>query len=372
MHFNESILIDTTDGMQCKAYANQHPDGKIIVKPKYIPSHLLEGEGLKYRFLFEQKMVRFNLFAKKDKLKVVLENFRKQFPDYIHQSDDHDNWFFVVPENKIKTIHDPKKGVKQLMSMPKKDLDDYLTLTTDLIELILQSGVTLEDIGITHSTLLGNYTPGKSDIDLIIFGKENAWKVQNFLATAQHPKLRWKTEAEWKEYYLEHKTSESSHFTEDEYAKHLARKYYEGMFGETVFTLFSVENEDEVWCKWGSEKYEPQGVVTIKGKVTDHYNSIVRPGFYELDPASIQMINNETGKELPTPLPITKVVTYSIPFILQAKKGETLEACGLLEKVTPKEGNEDGSKNYYRIVVGYFDAYTSDRREKEYLKAEIV
>ena len=65
-------------------------------------------------------------------------------------------------------------------------------------------------------------------------------------------------------------------------------------------------------------------------------------------------------------LEIKKVVSFSIPFIQQALKGEKIKACGLLEEVTPKSGEK-----YYRIVVGYFDAYISERREKEFIKAEI-
>ncbi|HLD39592.1 MAG TPA: hypothetical protein VJB13_00440, partial [Candidatus Nanoarchaeia archaeon] len=40
-----------------------------------------------------------------------------------------------------------------------------------------------------------------------------------------------------------------------------------------------------------------------------------------------------------------------------------IEACGIVEEVTPEQGEP-----YHRLVVGYFDAYISDRREKEYIK----
>jgi len=34
-----------------------------------------------------------------------------------------------------------------------------------------------------------------------------------------------------------------------------------------------------------------------------------------------------------------------------------------LEEVKPKNG-----ESYHRVVVGYFDSYISDRREKEYIR----
>jgi predicted nucleotidyltransferase len=364
-HFYESVLIDTVDGFHCKTYSNEHPEGYLLVKPKYIPKNALEGKGLKYRFLFEKCWIRFNLFAQKDRLKDYIEQFKEKFPDYIYYCKDTKNWFFVVPKNKIKTIHDPKAGLKELMQVPARDLDEYLKEVVNLIEFLTKSGVGVENFGITHSTLMGNYTPGKSDIDLIIYGKKNGWKVLDYLKSAKHEKLHWKTDEEWAEYYKEHKTSESSHFTEEEYVKHMARKRYEGMFAGNVFTLFTVEEPNETWFKWGEEKIEPVGTATVTGVVADHYNSHVRPGCYEIKDSKVIDMHGKDLK-IDNKLKVKKIVTYSIPFVQQALKGEEITACGLLELVIPKVGEK-----YYRIVTGYFDAYISDRREKEFIKAEL-
>ncbi|HLD33193.1 MAG TPA: hypothetical protein VJB66_00605 [Candidatus Nanoarchaeia archaeon] len=362
-HFYESTLIDTVDGFQCKSYASEHPPGYVIVKPKYIPTDAIQGEGLKFRFLFEKCLIRFNQFAKKAELQKYVEQFRKTFPDYIYDCPIHKNWFYVVPLNKIKTIHDPKHGLQELLKVPIKDCDPYLVLVRELVDFLTKSGVSSSNLGITHSTLLGNYTFGKSDIDIVIYGKDNGWKILNYLKTASHEKLKWKTDAEWATYYQEHKTSESSHFTEQEYVKHMIRKKYEGTFGGTVFTLFTTEEPEETWFKWGEETYEPLGLATITAKVNDHSSSHVRPGFYGVEHA--QYIETEPNIKINPIIPLNKVVTYSIPFVQQALNGETIKACGLLELVTPKNKQHE---QYYRLVVGYFDAYLGERREKEFIK----
>ncbi|MBS3128336.1 hypothetical protein J4410_04280 [Candidatus Woesearchaeota archaeon] len=361
-YFPESTLIDTIDGLQCKSYAHEHPEGYIIVKPKYVPKDILQGEGLKYRFLFEKCLVRFNFFAKKEILKQYVAQFRKKLPEYIYESPSHGTWFFVVPKHKIKTIHDGKKGLQELLKVPEKDLDSYLTLVRELVSFLTKSGVSTKHLGITHSTLLGNYTPGTSDIDILIYGKKNGWKILCYLQTAKHALLKWKTEEEWKTYYQEHKTSESSHFTEQEYVRHMIRKRYEGFFGGTVFTLFIIEEPEETWIPWEEETYERIGLVTIEGRVTHHENSHVRPGGYEIKDAKI--LEKEKQITIDPSLSITRVVSYSLPFLHQARTGETITACGLLEKVTSKK-----RKPYYRVVLGYVDAYLSERREKEYLKS---
>src|SRR3989338_10302972 len=319
MHFYESILLDTVDGFQCKSYSNEHPKGYVIVKPKYIPKNALEGSGLKYRFLFEKCMIRFNLFADKEKLKSYVGQFKKKFPDYIYNCKDTKNWFFAVPRKKISAVHDPRKGLQELMQVPKKDLDEYLTLVMELVGFLAKSGVNPENLGITHSTLMGNYTLGKSDMDIIIYGKSNGWKILDYLKTAKHEKLHWKTDSEWAAYYKEHKTSESSHFTEQEYVKHMRRKRYEGMFSGTVFTLFTTEEPDETWFKWGSTSSKPLGTVTITGQVVNHYNSHIRPGCYEIENTKVVDWNKKEIK-LDDKIKIKRVVTFSIPFVQQALK----------------------------------------------------
>ena len=42
---------------------------------------------------------------------------------------------------------------------------------------------------------------------------------------------------------------------------------------------------------------------------------------------------------------------------------EKIEASGVVEEVTKKSGEK-----YYRLVIGYFDSYLSDRRDNEYIK----
>jgi len=352
MHFYESTLIDTEEGIQCKVYANSHPDGFVVVKPKYIPTELAEFTKLKRRFILEKCMTRFNLFNSKEVVEENLKILKEKFPYFLYNCDKHNNWFMVVPKEKIKTYHDPQKGVQELMKVPDQDMDPYLKATKGIIGLILQSGIKLEDVGISHSTLLGNYTPGKSDIDLLIFGKDNGWKVIKYMETAEHPLLKWKTKEEWAKYYKDRIVSKQ--FSEEEYVFNMVRKKDDGFFDGNVFSIFVVEKEDELWYNWEDE-HTPLSTVKIRGKVLDDSNSHVRPGYYELTETEIvEGYDN---------VPIKKLVTWSRPFVLQAKKDDRVEAVGLLEKIKTKD------EEYYQVVIGYYDTYTTERGEKEYMKA---
>ena len=353
VYFPESIIITTVDGIQFKTFSNEHPEGFIIAKPKYIPTEYIFCDKLQCRNLFDNQVNRLNMWIDKEELSYYLEAFKENYPHYVYNSPHHQNWFFAIPQKAIKQIFDPKEGLKLLMNLPEKEIDEHLEAVIGFAKFLLNSGVSLDDLGITFSTLVGHYDPNYSDINLVIYGKENGWKILNFLENAKHPKLRWKTEEEWLNF--RQKRNRKNIFTESEFVKQFSRKKTEGFFGNKLFVLFPVEKEGEIENKWGEEEYTPLGFAEIEATIANNDNSIFRPGSYSLKNAK-----SLKGK----PLPIEKIVFYSRDYVLQAFPGEKIRAAGLLEKVKNKKTH----KQYYRIVIGYFDSYTNERREKEYIK----
>jgi predicted nucleotidyltransferase len=356
-HVYETTIIETTDGLQCKVYANSHPDTHIIVRPRYIPQTKVKPHGLTSRFIFGETMTRFNPFASKEKLLPYLQDFRKHYGNYIYYSPFHKRDFFAVPVKKIKKIYDSRKGLLELLKLQEKELDSYLILVRELISFLTKSGVSDENLGLTNSTLLGNYTFGKSDIDIVVFGKHNGWKILKFLENHKHPLLKWKSDKEWREYYRTHKTSEA--FRENEFVKHNLRKRNEGLFGKHVFTLFCVEEAKELWSRWGKEKYDSLKEVKITANIADDWDSIVRPARYKLK--NVKIVSRIKNKEQ-IETKIREIVTYSLPFMFQAQKEESIEANGLLEIV-----HSPNKSPFFRVVVGYPNLDPKNR-DRGYIK----
>ena len=136
----------------------------------------------------------------------------------------------------------------------------------------------------------------------------------------------------------------------------MLRKKSEGYFNNILFVIFATEKEEEVWFKWGEENYREIKPIIIEAEISNHLNSVVRPGSYEIKNA--KCLNDSEGQ-----YDIKQVVFYSRSYGMIAYPGEKIEVSGILEEVTPKQGEK-----YHRVVVGYFDSYLSDRREKEYIK----
>jgi len=358
MHFYESSIITTTDGLYCQVYSNEHPHGKILVKPKYIPTNKISSNDLPFRFISGRKMNRLNLWIDPDKLKEYIFAFSKAYPNYVYKSTVHSNGplFFAIPKDCIERTYSPKEGLSDLMNMPKKDLDEHLETVSELIKFLFESGLELNDFGITYSTLMGHYSPNISDINIVVYGKDKFWKLMKYLQNAKHKDLRWKTYEEWEKFYK--KRNRHMIHKKGIYIENMYRKKSEGFFRETLFIIFAVENPDETWFKWGEEKYNHIGVAKFEGIVTDNKNSIVRPGCYKITNSKF-MSGNEKCKNLP----IKKIVFYSRDYCMLAYPNEKIEASGVIEEVIPNEG-----ERYYRLVIGYLDSYLSERRDEEYIK----
>ena len=359
MHFYEASIITTKDGLHCQVYGNEHPMNSIIVKPKYIPTDKIESDALQYRFLSGKRMNRLNMWSDNKKLKEYLEKFKKAYPDYVLKSDVYEEkrLIFSVPIDKIERVYFPKRGFSELMKIPKSHLDKHLILIHELGNFLLKSGLSMDDIGITYSTLVGHYLSEKSDINIVIYGKNNFWKLMDYLKTAKHPLLRWKTSEEW----LNFRKRRNRHqvFSENEFLGLMLDKKSEGFFGNALFIIFCAEKENETWFKWGDEKYTQIGLVKIKAIVEDSFSSIARPGMYKIKNAKI--ISNANGISYDEKK-IKQIIFYSRDYCMLANQGDKIEACGILEEVSSKNGK------HYRICVGYFDAYLDGRINYEYIK----
>ncbi len=345
MYFYETTLFDTKDGIHWKTQSNDHPKGRVLARPKYVPQDKVKPMGMKSRFLFGKAMTRFNPFAPQPILTKYLAAFKKAYPDYIYWSPTHKRWFFAVPEKNIAKVYDARQGLQEFLRVPEQELDAYLKLTRELIAFLEKSGVKLSSLGILNSTLLGNYTFGKSDIDIVIFGTGNAWKIFDFLETHRHPLMKWKTAAEWRAYYKSHRPL-AAHFSENDFVRHSLRKRNEGVFGKHVFTLFCVEKPRVPHEAWDKFQYKSLETASVRGTVSDAQASIVRPATYELENADI---------------PVKKIIVYSLQFLLQAKKGEKIVARGRLEKVKPPHG-----KSYSQLVIGY--PTIGEKKDEGYIK----
>ena len=355
MHFYESMTVLTKDDIQIKSYANEHPEGFIMGVPKYIPTNFIRTEKLQLRAFNNKEYNRFNIRAiGKDDLTTYVAGFRKYYPDYFMECQQKDTWLMGVPIGRVTEVPDSKKGAQNLLKNSSK-LDEYLSLTKSLIEFLTDGGVPANSFGTTNSTLLGNYTYGKSDIDILIFGKKNYWKAMEIMQTAQHKLLRWRTEAEWKKHYIDY--FPGMDITQEEYVKHNTRKKSDGLWGETVFSLFGVSEPEDEKEKFEDTTSKHLGLAKVEATITEDYDACVRPGTYKIE--DVKALEGPKGININP----DRIFSYSRSHVGQVLKGERVICTGMLEKAVEKKTG----KERQQLTLGLFESYEK-WREKELLK----
>ena len=352
MYYHESATILTSDDIQFKTWANEHPSDFILAIPKYIPTDKIRTTEMQLRVFDGKEYNRFNSRSV-GTLKDYFSGFRENYGGYIRTLPERQTWFMGIPKEKIVKEYDSRKGMAEIMEHDKEKADPYLLKTIELIEFMLDNGMRISDFGATNSTLIGNYTPERSDIDYLVYGRDKYWKVMEVLENEEHPKIRWRTNGEWRKHYVEYNAG--LNFTADEYLYHSKRKKSDGLYDNTVFSFFGVSKEGEEPVKWGEEEATPIGQCTIEATVSSHYHSCVRPGFYGIE--GVKIIDG-SKEGLPE-----KIVTYSRSLLLHCLTGERIRAHGLLEKVNNRKNNRE----HHQITIGYLESYEK-RKGTEYIK----
>lgn len=342
--FRDRDFLQTQEGFFFCVVGNVHPSDRVISYIKYLPSD--SGD-------WGNKKQQFNRILKNYTISNLLETFqylKKNHPNYLFKSPVDNITVTAVPYECIKQHFKPEKKLVEL----KKSvcLDSLQKKLMDFVDYLKKiSGVKETDFGITGSLLLDIHQPSFSDLDVIVYGIENSWKLRQALINQQGPKspikrLQGKALESW---CL--KKSRLYPLTTQDAFKIYKRKWNLGYFEDLWVSIHPVKTEKEITEKYGSKTYEPIGPVTIQAVVCDSVDSLFLPAVYKVK--DISFLENEV------PVNIYEVITYEGLYSSLAKNGEKIQVKGKLEKVSQKQTNT----GYYRVVVG-----SPEGKGTEYIK----
>ncbi len=288
----------------------------VITKRDWIfsvVSYDLGGEDLKclLRYVPDEKGERVSAeergrYRKLD-FYAAYEFLRKHSPEYV--KDVH-----VVPKEDIKEILRPEV---RLPVIAERDAG------AKTIYVLFGRYIPKERIGITGSFLCG-LNGEKSDLDFVIYGRENFNKAREVVKDASEAGLTTEINEElWRRIYHKRKPELSY----KGFVAHEKRKGHRGAIGGTYFDILYVRDPEELQQldKRNYEKGERAGYRTIRAEVKDATFSFDSPAIYEIEHPEI-----------------TKVLSFTHTYAGQALAGETIEARGVMEQ----------TKHETRLVVG--------------------
>ena len=253
-----------------------------------------------------------------------LEN---KYPEYLYYSVLKDAHLHAVPVGKIAKHFLPEKQLQALLQIPPGD--PVIGDLQQLCHLLAETGLTIEQIGVTGSLLI-NAQKKTSDIDLVLYDRDLFFLSRNGIRKLiAAGRLYALSETDWREAYQRR----GCELDFSEYVWHEQRKFNKAVINQRKFDLSFVDSRISL----DSMHFKKIGAVKIQALVTDDSRGFDSPAVLEIDADQAQV-----------------AVSFTATYTGQAFTGETVEISGVLEHAS------NGSR---RIVVG------STREAKgEYIK----
>jgi predicted nucleotidyltransferase len=343
--FRDRDYIQTIEDFFFTVVGNTHPPNRVTAYLKNIPSPLGKWGNGKKRYDRVLKQYTMTDVAN------TIAFLKLNYSEYVYHSKEQNITFSFVPVNKIRRHYKPEEKLAKLVT--DEELD-HLQLKAILLakEISKESNVDLSNLGITGSLLVDIHRLEFSDIDLTVYGVSTCKAVKRgSLRLLQKSVLKRFEGDELDKWCLDR--SRLYPLTIGEARKMYLQKWNRGRFRDTLFSIHPVKVESEISAIYGSKIFLPMGLVECEALVKDASDSMFLPAIYKIEDVSILNGHSYNG--------ISEVVSYEGLYADIASEGERITCKGKLEKVRSR----DSKKEYYRILVGSFEAAGRDYIKKK-------
>jgi predicted nucleotidyltransferase len=207
--------------------------------------------------------------------------------------------------------------------------------------------VPTESLGLTGSILARIHNSAFSDIDLVVYGFDNALRVRTFLRALQDSpssEIRRLTGAS-KEKWIRARLK-STTLTRQDIMTLFARKWNIGSFEGTEFSVHAVHTEIEVHGHYGDEWYTPLGIIEATARIAGVKESMFMPAVFQVEHTDLK---DSSAVSL-----VGQIVSYEGLYADISVEGETVSCRGKLERVTSSSGIS------HRILIGSPEAGGTD------------
>lgn len=314
-------FLETAEGMFFCVTGYLHPPDKITAYLKYSPAP--KGKWKKGTTPFKRELPYYHVFS----VSKTIQYLKEKYPQYVHLCPVRQIEMSMVPKECIRKYYNPENRLTELVNSPQDNLEKKVAAFTK--DILKEVSIPLECLGITGSILIGLHNPLFSDIDLIVYGKENSQTLKKCLKTLEHVKI---LEDEKKEEWIQHKMK-IFNLDKPQAGLFAARKWNYGFYQNTYFSVHPTRMDAEITEQYGDFQYTGMGAATVRAEITDSSESMFLPAKYKIDLLDVI----EGGNVV-----IDEIVSYEGVYCDVFEEGEKIEARGRLEQF-------DGR---YRLVLG--------------------
>jgi predicted nucleotidyltransferase len=315
----EGDYIETVEGLFFAVKGIHHPPGFIIAYLRYMPNP--NGErvrnGRRYDRLYD--------------LEHTEDILKRNFPQYLNRIENKSLTLQSVPRKQIFRIYDPRERLREIRTKKEGDLQKTIV---KLSESLQNKGVSSKAMGISGSLLI-NLARSDSDVDIIVYGKDNGRKAYEILKDLRR-ETNWITaydemnvtrvvRSRWADSGLDLRKIGSLEVQKILHGRVDNRDYF--------FRLLKLPQEVEY-----EDDSRPLSVVKLIARITDAEGAIYAPCSYLIK--ECEYLNSHG-------LPIaSQLLSYRGKFTEQARKGDLVEVRGTLEEVVIR------GERSFRVILG--------------------
>ncbi|HDQ07008.1 MAG TPA: hypothetical protein ENN36_09870 [Candidatus Bathyarchaeota archaeon] len=342
MKLRDRDAILTKEGIIFRVYGYIHPSGAYVCDPEYASPAVFRSTNPRAR-RGENESVYYKFFADEG-MKLILN----RFPQYTVFYEPLQKCLVGVKEEDITEVRKPDVALQKAFA--EEPDDALLKALQDLFTRVSsQSGLTKKDFGVFGSLLHGFYHPTLSDLDFIVYGKENMDRLCEALEALYRQDSSLRNEFDSMK-AVESKDWKFLNYSLEEYVWHQRRKMIYAYFdsddtGRVVKAEFEPVKDWKEICN----EYNPStrifhaGWVKAIVEVTDDKDAPFIPSIYQVEVEDIL-----DGPEVED---IKRIFSYMEEYRMQAKQGEMVLVEGNLEKVV------NGDDVFHQITLSYGPRY---------------
>ncbi|MCJ7633348.1 hypothetical protein MUP77_13295 [Candidatus Bathyarchaeota archaeon] len=305
-----------------------HPADRIVAFPRFIPD-------------FSGNRERKNILYKK--VYALSERFRfceQNLPEYLIQDHVFGERLCEIPVNNVRRHYRPVEKLGKLRQN-SKGLEPLEARALQFTEMLRDcAGISWRAIGISGSILVGLHTES-SDIDPIVYGSKDCWKVHSALTELlkkENIPIR-AYDREGLKTLFDFRSKDTSVDIKD-FVRFESRKVMQGKFMGIDFFVRFLKDWSEIDEKYGDVQYRNVGYARIKATVVEDSESIFTPCKYD-----VEGVTTIEGTKIQS---IKEIASFRGRFCEQAKEGEVVVAQGKVERVIDKKHDHE----YFRLLLG--------------------
>jgi len=306
-----SVLLRDKDFIKCNDIFFQvvgylHPRDYVIAIPRYVKVDYatIWRNGSYYDRVLKE-------YSSSDLRKALSERFSK----YLDYDTNLDSVLPLIAKKEIDKIFLSSRGFDQLSRN-----DSLAKRTHEILDLLSSNtNIPRNDFGLTGTLLIGIYNTIYSDIDIVIYGRNNVEKVKNFLK-------------ERKEFLIKD-SSTIKGLDIKSYNIISKRKWNKCKYKGRYFSINPVLKFDEIKISYDDIKIKNFGVIEVKVEIVEK----IDPYFY---PIRYKVKAYETKYE------IKELAIFENYYFDAFEEGDIIEIKAILQKYKEKDDE------YFRLAYG--------------------